>query len=189
MSTTNYFTIAAKKVFFDLYEFIKIDEMLQEYEENNNVIESKEKKHKKHINEDYKKFGHNITIERVILNHYDFEKINKLTPEKFVIETQKNKNNSIKNINKIIGKYNKNDTKSFLENTKQYNIFIEYPESDKNYDKFIDLCEKSILKNDNYLLPSKFKNEFFSKANDNQAFILINNKCNHLIIIKYQPNN
>ncbi len=37
--------------------------MLQEYEENNN---GKEKNHKKQINEDYKIFGHNITIERVI---------------------------------------------------------------------------------------------------------------------------
>ena len=189
MTSNNYFNIAALQVFSELYEFIKVDEMLQEYELNNNVIESKPKKQRKQINEDYKKFGHNITIERVILNHYDFEKINKFTPEKFVIETQKNKNNCIKNINKIIDKYNKNDTKLFLEKTKEFNIFIEYPELDKNYDKFIDLCEKSILKNDNYLLPSKFKNEFFSNANDNQAFILINNKCNHLIIIKYQPNN
>ena len=113
----------------------------------------------------------------------------KLTPEKYVIETQKNKNNSIKNIQNILDKYNKNDSKTFLEKTKEYNIFIEYPELDKNYDKFIDSCEKSILKNDNYLLPSKFKNEFFSNTNDNQAFILINNKCNHLIVIKYQPNN
>ena len=201
MSSTNYFNIAAIKVFTDLYEFIKVDEMLQEYESNyiesnnnvieakNIVIESKPKKQKKQINEDYKKFGHNITTERVILNQYDFEKINKLTPEKYVIETQKNKNNSIKNIKTILDKYNKNDSKTFLEKTKEYNIFIEYPELDKNYDKFIDSCEKSILKNDNYLLPSKFKNEFFSNTNDNQAFILINNKCNHLIIIKYQPNN
>ena len=74
MSSTNYFNIAAIKVFNDLYEFIKVDEMLQEYELNNNVIESKTKKQKKQINEDYKKFGHNITIERVILNQYDFEK-------------------------------------------------------------------------------------------------------------------
>ena len=98
MSSTNYFNIAAIKVFNDLYEFIKVDEMLQEYESNNNVIESKPKKQKKQINEDYKKFGNNITIERVILNQYDFEEINKYTPEKYVIETHKNKNNSIKNI-------------------------------------------------------------------------------------------
>jgi len=196
MSSTNYFNIAAIKVFNDLYEFIKVDEMLQEYESNNNVIqsnnnviESKPKKQKKQINEDYKKFGHNITIERVILNQYDFEEINKYTPEKYVIETQKNKNNCIKNIKKILDKYNKNDLKTFLEKTKEYNIFIEYPELDKNYDKIIVSCEKSILKNDNFLLPSKFKNEFFLNTNDNQAFILINNKCNHLIVIKYQPNN
>jgi len=105
MSSTNYFNIAAIKVFNDLYEFIKVDEMLQEYESNNNVIqsnnnviESKPKNQKKQINKDYKKFGHNITIERVILNQYDFEEINKYTPEKYVIETHKNKNNSIKNI-------------------------------------------------------------------------------------------
>ena len=47
MSSTNYFNIAAIKVFNDLYEFIKVDEMLQEYESNNNVIESKPKKQKK----------------------------------------------------------------------------------------------------------------------------------------------
>ncbi len=35
---------------------------------------------KKHINEYYRTFGHNITI--IILNQYDFEKINKWTPEK-----------------------------------------------------------------------------------------------------------
>ena len=52
MSSTNYFNIAAIKVFNDLYEFIKVDEMLQEYESNNNVIESKPKKQKKQINED-----------------------------------------------------------------------------------------------------------------------------------------
>jgi hypothetical protein len=51
MSSTNYFNIAAIKVFTDLYEFIKVDEMLQEYEpnyieSNNNVIESKPKKQK-----------------------------------------------------------------------------------------------------------------------------------------------
>ena len=45
---------------------------------------------------------HNITTERVILNQYDFEKINKLTPEKYVIETQKNKNNSIKILKKFL---------------------------------------------------------------------------------------
>ncbi len=194
MSSTNYLNIAAIKVFTDLYEFIKVGEMLQEYESNyiesnNNVIESKPRKQKKQINENYKKFGHNITTERVILNQYNFEKINKLTPEKYVIETQKSKNNSIKNIKNILDKYNKNDSKTFLEKTKDYNIFIEYLELDKNYDKFIDSCEKTILKNDNYLLPSKFKSEFFSNTNDNQAFILINNKCNHLIVIKYQPNN
>ena len=189
MTSNNYFNIAALQVFSELYEFIKVDEMLQEYELNNNVIESKPKKQRKQIDEDYKKFGNNIKIERVIINQYDFEKINIFTPEKFVIESPKNKNNCIKNINKIIDKYNKNETKLFLEKTKEYNIFIEYPELDKNYDKFINLCEKAILKNDNYLLPSKFKNEFFSNTNDNQAFILINNKCNHLIIIKYQPNN
>ena len=82
MTSTNYFNIAAIKVFSDLYEFIKVDEMLQEYELNNNVIESKPKKQTKQINEDYKKFRHNITIESVILNQYNFEKINKFTPEK-----------------------------------------------------------------------------------------------------------
>jgi hypothetical protein len=161
MSSTNYFNIAAIKVFNDLYEFIKVDEMLQEYESNNNVIESKPKKQKKQINEDYKKFGHNITIERVILNQYDFEEINKYTPEKYVIETQKNKNNSIKNIKKILDKYNKNDSKSFLEKTKEYNIFIEYPELDKNYDKFIVSCEKSILKNDNFYYHQNLKTNSF----------------------------
>ena len=39
MTSTNYFNIAAIKVFSDLYEFIRVDEMLQEYELNNNVIE------------------------------------------------------------------------------------------------------------------------------------------------------
>ncbi len=62
MTSTNYFNIAAIKVFSDLYEFIKVDEMLQEYELNNNVIESKKK-----INEDYKTLGRNIRIERVLL--------------------------------------------------------------------------------------------------------------------------
>ncbi len=62
MSSTNYFNIAAIKVFTDLYEFIKVDEMLQEYESNyiesnnnvieanNNVIEAKTKKQKKKSN-------------------------------------------------------------------------------------------------------------------------------------------
>ena len=116
MSSTNYFNIAAIKVFNDLYEFIKVDEMLQEYESNNNVIESnnnvielnnnviesKPKKQKKQINEDYKKFGHNITIERVILNQYDFEEINKYTPEKYVIETQKIKTIVLKILKKFL---------------------------------------------------------------------------------------
>ena len=158
---------------------------------NDNVIETiptPSTKQQKKIDEDYKKHGHNIAIERVILNEYDFEKINKLTPEKFVVESQKDKNKSIKNFNKILSKYNKDDSKLFLEKTKEYNVFIEYPELDKNYNKFINSCEKSILKNDNYLLPSKFKNEFFSNPNDNQVYILINNKCNHLFIVKYQPN-
>ena len=190
MSSPNYFIIAASKVFSELYEFIKVDEMLQEYESNDNVIETiptRPTKQSKKIDEDYKNHGHNIVIERVILNEYDFEKINKLTPEKFVVESQKDKNKSIKNFNKILSKYNKDDSKLFLEKTKEYNVFIEYPELDKNYNKFINSCEKSILKNDNYLLPSKFKNEFFSKPNDNQVYILINNKCNHLFIVKYQP--
>jgi hypothetical protein len=51
MSSTNIFNIAANKVFTDLYEFIKVDEMLQEYESNyielnNNDIESKQKNKK-----------------------------------------------------------------------------------------------------------------------------------------------
>ena len=105
-----------------------------------------------------------------------------------MLNHKKKKNKNIKNFHKILSKYNKNDLKLLLEKTKAYNIFIEYPELDKNYNKFINSCEKSILKNDNYLLPSKFKNEFFSNPNDNQVYILINNKCNHLFIVKYQPN-
>ncbi len=80
MSSSNYFNIAASKVFSELYEFIKVDEMLQEYELNNNVIESKLESHTKQpkkVDEDYKKHGHNIAIEKIILNEYDFEKINK----------------------------------------------------------------------------------------------------------------
>ncbi len=63
MSSSNYSNIAASKVFSELYEFIKVDEMLQEYELNDNVLESKLKSHtkqQKKVVEDYKKHGHNV---------------------------------------------------------------------------------------------------------------------------------
>jgi hypothetical protein len=58
MSSPNYFIIASSKVFSELYEFIKVDEMLQEYESNDNVIETiptRPAKQQKKIDEDYKK--------------------------------------------------------------------------------------------------------------------------------------
>ncbi len=46
MSSSNYFNIAASKVFSELYEFFKVDEMLQD-DLNDNVLESKLKSHTK----------------------------------------------------------------------------------------------------------------------------------------------
>jgi hypothetical protein len=78
MSFFKLFYISASKVFSKLYQFIKVDEMLQEYELNKNVIESKLKSHTKKpkkVDEDLKNMDIILQLKgRSIINEYDFEK-------------------------------------------------------------------------------------------------------------------